>query len=112
MYEKKKTLNERHLKSPDICLLKALSNYNLIHVHFEGGRRERDCSWVGSGDQWSVMEPSRCLPLELHAGMISVGVCLCMCVTELMEGHQAWGDQRGEKNAFHLELICIFYEET
>lgn len=47
MYEKKKTLNERHLKSPDICLLKALSNYNLIHVHFEWGRKEGDCGWVG-----------------------------------------------------------------
>lgn len=77
-------------------------------MHFDRRRGEGDCGWVGGRDQWSVMEPSRCLPLELHAGMISVGVCLCMCVTELMEGHQAWGDQRGEKMRFIWNSFAYF----
>lgn len=53
--------------------------------------------WNGwRGDQWSVMEESRCSPLELlHTEMISVGMCVCVCVyglTELMEGLQARRD--------------------
>lgn len=64
--------------SPGIYLLLTAKSLRPNTCRLWWGKEEATCNgW--RGDQWSVMEASRCSPLELlHTEMISVG-CACLC---------------------------------